>query len=212
MSKAKTYSVKEIFYSLQGEGMRAGCPSVFLRFAGCNLNCNKAEHGFDCDTDFLKGDKMTSEQIIDAMKLAGGECSWVVITGGEPSLQLDMPLVQDIKEEGYQIAVETNGTKMLPGNGFLDWICVSPKTPDETIKQRNAHEVKFVIKHGDPIPQTGVDALHYILSPAYEVIDKVDPANAGYVPDANLKWALELCLANPKWRLSEQQHKRWAVR
>lgn len=206
------YSIKEIFYSLQGEGVRAGCPSVFVRFAGCNLACKMETHGFDCDTDFLNGEKVSLEQVVSRVKQLAGTCRWIVFTGGEPGLQLDIPLIAALREHGFSLAVETNGTQALPGNGFLDWITVSPKTPDSGVRQRNAHEVKFVVKHGDPIPRTGVDAQHYVLSPAALVKDKNDPMNAGHVPVQNLEWAVQLCLDNPPWRVSEQLHKRWRVR
>lgn len=210
------FVIKECFYSLQGEGVRAGQPSVFLRFAGCNLNCNKLEHGFDCDTDFAHGTRMELLSVLDlveqtASDTENGRCEWVILTGGEPALQATDDLLLALQRAGFKIAIETNGTVEL-NNELYDWICVSPKTGDVGLKQHEADEVKFVVAAGDSVPVTSVRADHYIISPACEVVNKNDPENSGSIPEANLKHCINLCLAHPQWRLSEQHHKRWRLR
>lgn len=211
---AKSYMVKEIFYTLQGEGLRAGTPSVFLRFAGCNVGCTKAVQGFDCDTDWLNGEAMTLKQIVERVthlassKNAHDPCPWVVFTGGEPGLQIDHDLISELHLQGFLLAVESNGTVPLPEG--LDWICVSPKLPDEMTLQRTADEVKFVVAAGATIPETTIEADHYLISPAWEPVSK-QPLNPGPISDSNLTWCIQLVLENPGWSLSVQQHKQWGV-
>lgn len=200
-SNLKTYKINEWFYSLQGEGVRAGEPSIFLRFSNCNLKCAKATEGFDCDTEFDSGERWSLDQIVQNLKSLSSACRWVVLTGGEPSLQVDDELIDRLHAEGYKLAIESNGTRELSSK--LDWICVSPKTPDATIKQRTADEVKFVLAAGMQIPCTSIQAKNYLLSPAFE---------GTHLPPENLEWCIELCKKNPKWRLSVQQHKQWRVR
>lgn len=200
--RVKRYLVNEVFYSLQGEGARAGTPNVFVRFAKCNLACSEAVEGFDCDTDFAHGDWMTGDQLLAVVgHLAAAECDWVIFTGGEPALQIDVHLVQLFRANGWHLAIETNGTRPLPYG--LDWVCVSPKTPDDTIVMRECDEVKFVVPAWGDLPMTNVRADHYLLSPAAK--------GDGIDPDA-LETCVSLCLANPPWRLSVQQHKWWGVR
>lgn len=207
----KRYAIKECFYSLQGEGVRAGSPNVFVRFAGCNLDCRKPTHGFDCDTDFMGGERLTAEQIASAARaLSHGRCHWLVLTGGEPALQLDDELVGTLRRDGFKLAIETNGTIALPRS--IDWICVSPKVPEEALVQRRAHEVKYVVSAGAPLPRTQVEADHYLISPAFEVASKTNPRAPGQLDRETLAWCIELCLANPPWRLSVQLHKHWQIR
>ena len=157
----KQYQVNEIFYSVQGEGVRSGTANVFVRFSGCNLTCNEREMGFDCDTEFVSGRKMTAKQIIDESLSIAPECRWVILTGGEPALQLDDELIQTFKEAGYQLAIETNGTKELPQG--LDWITVSPKTAEHTLRQPTANEVKYVRQIGQGIPRPSIKTDHYLI-------------------------------------------------
>ena len=197
----KQYRINEIFYSLQGEGVRAGCPSLFVRFSKCNLLCTVESHGFDCDTEFESGHDMSVEAIVAELRHLSGGCEWVVLTGGEPSLQVDQRLVEALHAAGYKLAVETNGSRELPAG--LDWITVSPKVPEEEIQQRTANEVKYVRTLGQGIPKTVVQAQHYLISPAFEG-DRLDPET--------LRWCWRLVQEHPEWRISVQQHKGWGVR
>lgn len=205
-----SYSVKEIFYSLQGEGAQAGRPAVFCRFAGCNLWSGREEDRSSaqcrfCDTDFVGTDGSLGGKYASAAELAARlAAQWpgtdsgrrfVVLTGGEPLLQVDADLVAALHAENFEIALETNGT-LLPPPG-IDWICVSPKA-GTVLKLQSGHELKVAV------PQSGqdLDALlklpfqHYFVQP----ID--GPQRA-----ANTQWAMHHCLSQPRWRLSLQTHK-----
>jgi 7-carboxy-7-deazaguanine synthase len=195
------YLVNEIFYSLQGEGVRAGTPNLFLRLSKCNLACRAETHGFDCDTEFESGRWLTLPEILDEFRQLSETCRWVILTGGEPALQADRDLIDGFHAAGYQLAIETNGSLELPEG--LDWITVSPKVAEHAIRQRRAHEVKYVRGYGQGIPKTVVEADHYLISPAFEGQD-ADPRT--------LDWCIRLCRDNPPWRLSVQQHKLWKVR
>jgi 7-carboxy-7-deazaguanine synthase (Cx14CxxC type) len=204
-----TYAVKEIFLTLQGEGVQAGSRAVFLRFAGCNLwsgreqDRESAQCNF-CDTDFVGtdgegGGKFASaEALADSVQQAwsgGDEGRLVVITGGEPMLQLDSALVDALHERGFRVAVETNGT--LPAVEGLDWVCVSPKA-GTTVVQRSGNELKLVW------PQPGIDPAelerwdfdHFLVQP-------MDCADGKAAVDAAIRLAME----RPRWRLTLQNHK-----
>ncbi len=204
-----TYSVKEIFLTLQGEGGQAGRAAVFCRFAGCNLwsgrEEDRAEAACDfCDTDFVGTDGEGGGKFATAEALAqaiadqwiGGELQrLVVFTGGEPLLQLDGPLINAVHHQGFEIAVETNGTITAPDG--IDWICVSPKG-DQPLAQRSGKELKLVF------PQLGVDPA------AFEGLDferfLIQPMD-GPAREANTRAAIAYCLEHPRWRLSVQTHK-----
>jgi 7-carboxy-7-deazaguanine synthase (Cx14CxxC type) len=207
------YQVKEIYYSLQGEGAEAGRPAVFLRFAGCNLWSGRAADRRTatcrfCDTDFVGTDGPGGGRFADAGALAvavAGQwpyddaasraARYVVVTGGEPALQVDDPLIRALKAEGFRIGIETNGTRSLPGG--LDWICVSPKA-GTALTQVAGDELKLVF------PQRGAEPerfqhlafRHFILQP----LDNADR-------DRHTALAVQYCLANPRWRLGLQLHK-----
>jgi organic radical activating enzyme len=195
------YLVNEIFYSLQGEGVRAGTPNLFLRLSRCNLACKVETHGFDCDTEFESGRWMTPDEIVTEGRTLSPTCDWVILTGGEPALQVDRDLIDHLHTAGYKLAIETNGSFELPEG--IDWITVSPKVAEHAVRQRMAHEVKYVRGYGQAIPKTVVKAEHYLISPAFEGAE-VDPRT--------LDWCIRLCKDNPPWRLSVQQHKLWKVR
>jgi len=211
----KQYVVNEIFWSPQGEGMRAGQMSVFIRFTGCNLRCRmeQAEDspgGFDCDTEFASGRKLTAKEIVDEAILLVGKrndwyqinSAWTVFSGGEPALQVDVDLVQAFHEAGFLCAIETNGSKCVDNLG-LDWITVSPKVAEHAIRQLTADEVKYVRGHGQAIPKPACKAKHQLISPAFD----------GWSIDSRaVEWCLSLIKENPEWRLSMQQHKAWNVR
>lgn len=201
MSQPLKYRINEWFYSVQGEGIRAGTANVFLRFQHCNLRCNHAEQGFDCDTEFVSGREYELDDLIGEILECGGDCRNLIFTGGEPTIQVDRPLIDTLKALGFFLAIETNGTREVPEG--LDWITVSPKTAEHTIRQRKANEVKYVRSYGQSIPQPLVIADHYLVSPAFIGPD---------VDFKNLEWCIRLVKENPTWRLSVQQHKFWMVR
>ena len=198
---ARRYFVNEIFYSLQGEGVRAGTPNLFLRFARCNLACAQETHGFDCDTEFESGRWLETEELLAELRAASPDCRWIVLTGGEPALQVDAPLIAALHAAGYELAIETNGSVALPPG--LDWVTVSPKVAEHAIRQRHADEVKYVRGYGQAVPETVVEAHHYLISPAFDG-DELDRRT--------LDWCVRLVRENPPWRLSLQQHKLWGVR
>jgi 7-carboxy-7-deazaguanine synthase len=203
------YSVKEIFYTLQGEGRHAGRAAVFCRFAGCNLWSGRERDRESatccfCDTDFVGVDGEGGGRFRDAAALAGAiSDAWighggrrlVVLTGGEPLLQVDVPLIARLHALGFEVAVETNGT--LPAPAGLDWIAVSPKA-DAELKVRQGDELKLVYPQPEALPDRFEDLAftHHLLQP----MDGPDLA-------ANTAAAVAYCLANPRWRLSLQSHK-----
>jgi 7-carboxy-7-deazaguanine synthase len=205
-----TYSVKEIFYTLQGEGMHAGRPAVFCRFSGCNLWTGRESDRATavckfCDTDFVGTDGEGGGKFASSDELANAidnlwpdsyaASKYVVFTGGEPLLQLDTALIDSMHRVGFEIAIETNGTLPVPTG--VDWICVSPKMGSELIV-RKGNEIKVVI------PQAEQNLR------AYEALDFenffVQPMDG---PDKlrNTQLAIETCKSNPKWKLSIQTHK-----
>lgn len=189
------YSVNEIFYSLQGEGANTGKPAIFIRFSGCNLCCSF------CDTDFQNGIDMSGEEILRQMSKYPSH--FVVLTGGEPSLQIDDELVTMLHTAGYTIAIETNGTHTLP-NG-IDWVTLSPKE-GSTIVLTRADELKIVYTGQDVEHYaTVIEApLHY-LQPVCRQADPV-PGQDNHTTD-NRKNVIDYCLQHPHWRLSLQTHK-----
>jgi len=205
-----TYTVKEIFYTLQGEGGQAGRAAVFCRFAGCNLWSGREEDRAKaicqfCDTDFVGTDGpgggkfATPDDLAAAVaaqwRASSGGRLLVVCTGGEPLLQLDEPAINALHAKGFEIAVETNGTQPAP-NG-LDWICVSPKAGAELVLKRGT-ELKLVFPQPQAMPEQfeGLDFKHYFLQPM-----------DGLEGKRNTRLAIEYCLAHPQWRLSVQTHK-----
>ncbi len=205
-----TYAVKEIFYTLQGEGANTGRPAVFCRFTGCNLwsgleKDREAATCRFCDTDFVGTDGLGGGKFTSAVELAmavtkawrGTEDAprFVVCTGGEPLLQLDQPLIDALHNSGFEVAVETNGTIEPPPG--LDWICVSPKADAELIVTEG-DELKLVY------PQDGADPARYAdLKFAHWFLQPMD----GPARIENSQKAVDYCLDHPKWKLSLQTHK-----
>ena len=205
------YVVKEIFYTLQGEGANVGRPAVFCRFSGCNLWTGREEDRGQavcqfCDTDFLGVNGHGGGRFHDAYELADSiSAQWpafvderekfVVCTGGEPLLQLDSPAIAALHGQGFQIAIETNGT-ILPPEG-IDWICCSPKR-NALLLLKAGHELKLVYPQGqvDPAEYLHLDFRHFFLQP-------MDGADR----EKNTRLAIDYCLRNPRWRLSLQTHK-----
>ncbi|MDB5036915.1 MAG: queE [Bacteriovoracaceae bacterium] len=197
----KNYLINEWFYSLQGEGIRSGTPNLFLRFSACNLSCSKETEGFDCDTEFVSGKKWTLDEIVKNLKDCSPDVNWIILTGGEPTLQLDDEIIDRLHREGYKLAIETNGTKAVSPK--IDWITVSPKTAEHAVQQKTANEVKYVRSFGMGIPKTSIEAQHYLISPAFE---------GDTVPQKNIDWCIQLVKENPSWRLSLQTHKLLRIR
>ncbi|WP_257550522.1 7-carboxy-7-deazaguanine synthase [Sphingopyxis sp. DBS4] len=208
------YAVKEIFLTLQGEGAQAGRRAVFCRFAGCNLWTGREQDRAKaickfCDTDFVGTDGTLGAKYPDAAALArvigeswgdGAGDRYVVLTGGEPMLQVDAPLIDALHAQGFTIAIETNGTHEVPRS--IDWICVSPKAGSELV-QRSGDELKLVW------PQPGSDvAMLAELDFAHRLIQPLDDPNAA----ANVQACIDLVMADPRWRLSLQTHKSLGLR
>jgi 7-carboxy-7-deazaguanine synthase len=204
-----SYAVKEIFYTLQGEGANTGRPAVFCRFAGCNLWNGRESDRHEaicqfCDTDFVGTDGPGGGRFDSAPHLArsiadawpsNSETPFVVCTGGEPLLQLDEALITALHRIGFEIAVETNGT--LPAPAGIDWLCVSPKAGSDLSLQAG-DEIKLVYPQlgAEPERFEGLAFRHYFLQP-------MDGPNL----EANTAAALQYCLTHPRWRLSLQTHK-----
>ncbi len=204
------YAVKEIFYTLQGEGAQAGRPAVFCRFAGCNLWTGREQDREQaicqfCDTEFIGTDGPGGGKFADAQSLARAVRShwpdaaaarpFVVCTGGEPLLQLDAAAIEALHGEGFEVAVETNGTQPAPPG--LNWICVSPKA-DAPLVLRQGDELKLVYPQALAPPDrfTGLTFRHFFLQPM-----------DGPRREVNTALAMAYCLAHPEWRLSLQTHK-----
>jgi 7-carboxy-7-deazaguanine synthase len=202
------YLVKEIFYTLQGEGTHTGRPAVFCRFSGCNLWTGHEAHRTSavcrfCDTDFVGTDGTGGGRFHTAAALAeavtrawpGGAEPFVVCTGGEPLLQLDAGAIDALHDRGFTVAVETNGTRPLPAG--IDWVCVSPKAGAPLVIDR-ADELKLVYPQDGAPPESFVDLQFPRL-----LLQPMD----GPDRDRNTALAVAYCLAHPKWKLSLQTHK-----
>lgn len=205
-----TYSVYEIFHTLQGEGLNAGRPAVFLRFAGCNLWSGREEHRASaicqfCDTRFVGTGGSGGGKFANAQHLAAAvDGHWpaetggprlVVCTGGEPLLQLDQAAIAALHALDFEIAVESNGTIAAPAG--IDWLCISPKAGAKLV-QRSGDELKLVYPQPGAPPEAfeALDFRHFLLQP----MDSPER-------DANTRAAIDYCLAHPRWRLSIQTHK-----
>ncbi len=206
-----SYSVKEIFYTLQGEGGQAGRPAVFCRFAGCNLWSGREQDRASaicrfCDTEFVGTDGVGGGKFATPGELARAVAArwpaddrsgrrYVVCTGGEPLLQLDAPLIDALHAEGFEVAVETNGTQPAPDS--LDWICVSPKA-GAPLAQRSGDELKLVFPQPGAMPERfeSLAFRHFFLQPM-----------DGPQREENTRATIDYCMAHPKWRLSLQTHK-----
>lgn len=201
------YKIKEIYYTLQGEGAQTGRPAVFCRFTGCNLWSGREEDRHKavckfCDTDFWgtdgkNGGRYSATELSEkiASLWPGGGKPYVVCTGGEPLLQLDEPLIEALHKSGFEVAVETNGTKPAPAG--LDWICVSPKAGADVVLTEG-HELKLVYPQPGAEPERFQDLsfTHFFLQP----MDSPEQA-------ANIQATVDYCLQHPQWRMSLQTHK-----
>jgi 7-carboxy-7-deazaguanine synthase len=211
-----SYAVKEIFFTLQGEGANTGRPAVFCRFAGCNLWTGREEDRSRaicqfCDTDFVGtngtggGKFRTASELADAILASWPQretpaARFVVCTGGEPLLQLDGTLIEALHDRRFTVAVETNGTQSAPEG--IDWVCVSPKA-GASLTLRSGNELKLVFPqtHAQPIEFQDLSFDHFYLQP----MDGPDVRR-------NTELALQYCLDNPRWKLSIQTHKLLGIR
>lgn len=207
----RKYKVKELFYTLQGEGHHAGRPAVFLRFTGCNLWSGREEDRHKaickfCDTDFIGTDgenggtytaDLLAKKALSVWPIDRGGRPYIVCTGGEPLLQLDEPLIDALHRAGFEIAVETNGTILAPET--IDWVCVSPKAGAEVL-QNFGDELKLVYPQREAAaqPERFANLLftHHYLQP----LDGAETA-------ANTRACVRYCLENPQWKVSLQTHK-----
>lgn len=193
------YKVNEIFYSLQGEGRWSGRPAVFVRMSGCNLKCPF------CDTDFKGYKEMSAKDILAACLEKGGDCRFIVLTGGEPTLQVDAELIHLLHQQGYYLSMETNGTHVVPEG--IDWITCSPKldfTEGGELALKKVDELKLVFDGAHEVSNYGLEATYQYLQPC-------DVGN-----DARNRFILSGCInyvkQHPEWQLSLQMHKIVGIR
>ncbi len=207
------YKVKEIYYTLQGEGARTGRPAVFLRFTGCNLWSGREEDRSEavckfCDTDFIgmdgvdggKYDVTTLAAKVNELWPSDHGQKYVVCTGGEPLLQMDEELIYALHQFGFEIGIETNGTITIPKG--IDWICVSPKANTEVVVKKGS-ELKLVMR------QQGIDPTMFESWEFHNFY--LQPMDGPYVKEFT-EWAMQYCLEHPQWRLSIQTHKLLGIR
>ena len=193
--------ISEIFYSLQGEGLRIGTPTIFIRLQGCKAKFACAAMGIKCDTEFESGKEYSIEQLYEFIKdMPSKEITW---TGGEPTDQLTDDIVEYFKNKNYYQAIETSGLNPVPKG--IDFICISPKVAEHIIKKnfpKGCNELRYVRHKGQDIPNPSIVADHYWISPH---------SDGFTINSENLKHCIDLCLQNPKWKLSIQNHKIWNV-
>lgn len=197
-----TLNVSEVFYSLQGEGHRAGTANIFIRLQGCKAQHACAALGIKCDTEFESGKPMTLIEIL--RKISEHNCRNIIWTGGEPAQQLTADIVHFFSEKGYYQAIETSGLFPVHHMG-LDFISVSPKVAEHVLQKTMegvVDELRYVRHEGQSLPAPAVEAEHYFVSPH---------SDGWTINGKNLAHCIELCKANPRWRLSIQQHKVWSV-
>jgi organic radical activating enzyme len=201
--KDLTLNVSEIFYSLQGEGARAGTPTIFIRLQGCKAKNACYSMGIKCDTEFESGKSMTLDEIVTWCEENADDCNEITWTGGEPLDQLTDEIVLFFKNALYYQAVETSGLKAAPDG--LNFICVSPKVAEHVVKKNfpeGVTELRYVRHKGQSIPEPSIKAKHYWISPHSDGFD---------INGDNLAYCIELCKQYPKWKLSVQQHKLWNI-
>ncbi len=194
--------VNEIFYSLQGEGARAGSANVFIRLQGCQTKHACFASGVVCDTEFESGREMMLPELLRHVKQF--DCKNIIWTGGEPAAQLTEEIISLFNEHLFYQAIETSGLFSVPKN--LDWISLSPKVAEHVIEKnfpKGVDELRYVRHAGQSIPKPSIQATHYFISPH---------SDGTLINSENLKHCIELVKQNPKWKLSLQLHKIWNVR
>lgn len=200
--------VNEIFYSLQGEGARAGEASLFIRLKGCSAKYACHALGIQCDTEFESGTMQYLDVIHKTLQNLSSVCKWIIWTGGEPCDQLTSQMTHYFKERGYKQAIETSGIRKLPEN--LDYVCVSPKVAEHVLAKNfterkdktHCDELRYVRHSGQTVPEPSLRAAHYLISPH---------SDGNEINQQNLKHCIALCKKHPTWKLSVQQHKLWNV-
>lgn len=195
-------NVSELFYSLQGEGLNAGVPSIFIRLQGCKAKFACAKSGVKCDTEFESGKEQDVKDLAIKIGLMTS-CKQIVWTGGEPTDQLTEEIVSYFKDLGFFQCIETSGLNPVPYG--IDFITLSPKVAEHILKKNfpnGVMEIKYVRHKGQEIPQPSVKAFAYMISPH---------SNGWEIDTENVKHCINLCLQNPTWRMSIQQHKLWNV-
>ena len=200
-----TLIVSEIFYSLQGEGYRAGHPSIFIRLQGCSAQNACYKSGVRCDTEFESGKEWTVKDL--HKYISQYKCKWIVWTGGEPTDQLNQEILDYYKSLGYKNAIECSGIRQPP---ICDWVVLSPKVAEHVIQKKwnlrdgeiHCNELRWVRHKGQEIPKTRILSEHYYISPHFD---------GEQMNTENVQHCIQLCLDNPKWHLSTQLHKLWRV-
>ena len=199
-----TLGISEIFYSLQGEGKRAGEPSIFIRLKGCSAKNACYKSGIRCDTEFESGKDWTIKDLHSYIKQY--KCNWIVWTGGEPTDQLTQEILNYFSYQGYYNALECSGIRQPPS---ADWVVLSPKVAEHVILKKwnctngkHCDELRWVRHKGQEVPETKIQSHTYYISPHF------DGSNMN---DENLQHCIEMCLDNPKWNLSVQLHKLWSI-
>ncbi len=195
-------NISEIFHSLQGEGVRAGTPNIFIRLQGCKTKDACFASGVRCDTEFESGSSMTVKEIESWISNNNIQTKSIIWTGGEPAQQLTVEIVQYFQERGFYQTIETSGLFSVPNN--LDFISLSPKVAEHVIKKNfdKVNELRYVRHKGQSIPQPSITADYYFLSPH---------SDGFRINTENLSHCIELIKQNPQWRLSVQQQKLWKV-
>lgn len=198
-------NISEIFYSLQGEGYRTGEASLFVRLQGCSAKHACFKSGVICDTEFESGQEFSIDYIIETAKEKGAE--WITWTGGEPTDQLTEEICHKVHKAGFKQSIECSGIRQPPSS--IDWVVISPKVAEHVILKKwvlrnNYHcdELRWVRHSGQFIPNTQIKAKQYYLSPH---------SDGGEINRENLNHCIDLCLSNPEWKLSTQDHKIWSV-
>jgi len=186
--------INEIFYSLQGEGIRAGTANIFIRLSNCNLEC------VFCDTEFTSGKNYSINELQEHLQQY--PCKNIIWTGGEPTLQLTAEIIAIFKDLGYYQAIETNGSNRIPEG--LDFVCCSPKVAEHVLRKKvkRVNELRYVRNHTQSLPIPMIESEHYYLSPQCDG-DKINYKN--------LEHCINLIKENPTWKLSIQQHKIWKI-
>ena len=195
-------NISEIFYSLQGEGLRAGTPTIFIRLQGCKAKYACFAAGVKCDTEFESGKEWTLQEIESWIEKNANGCKEITWTGGEPTDQLTSEIVSYFKQKGFFQAIETSGLNPCPEG--IDFVCVSPKVAEHIVKKNFTHvnELKYIRHKGQEAPNPLITADNYYISPH---------SNGRELDAENLKHCINLCLQNPKWKLSIQNHKIWNI-